>query len=97
MSVQRKCPKCGSWNGENDFCHACGELISPQIIEEKREATLESLWSEDKETAFDRFLFRWKHSGFFLFRWIYYTFYSIGVVFFAIASFLAYITIGSNG
>ncbi len=97
MSVERKCPKCGAWNGGDDFCKTCGEVLSPQIIEEKREATREKLWEEDKETAFGRFLTRWKNSGFFLFRWIYFVFYSIGVVFFAIASFLAYITIGSNG
>lgn len=97
MSVERKCPKCGQWNNDNDYCRQCGEVLSPVIIDEKREAVREKLWAEDKETAFDRFLIRWKNSGFFLFRWIYYTFYSIGMIFLAIASFLAYITVGSNG
>ena len=97
MSVERKCPKCSTWNREDDFCVICGEVLSPRIIEEKREAVREKLWKDDPETVLDRFIKRWKNSRFFLFRWIYYVFYTIGFIFMAIASFFAYITIGANG
>lgn len=97
MSVERKCPKCSAWNGNSDFCTTCGEALAPDIIEARKEALREPLWKPDPVTAFDRFMYAWRHSPFFLFRWIFYVFYSVGMLFFAIASFLAYITIGANG
>lgn len=97
MPVERKCPKCATWNGDNDFCTVCGEVLSPQIIEERREAVLEEIRNSVPPDKFDLFVEAWKNHRFFLFRAVYYLFYSVAMIFMAIASFFAYITIGSNG
>lgn len=97
MAIERKCPNCGKWNGEEDHCVNCGTLISPVLIEEAREVERERRRQSVPLTALDKFILGWKHHPFFLIRWIYYILYSIGLAFFAIASFFAWMAASPNG
>ena len=96
MGVDRKCPKCKEWSIEKDICPACGEILSPKLIEQKRSAKRKPLW-ERRETAFDRFISRWKNSRFLFLRVLYKILYTIGVIFFTIAGFFAYLAATPNG
>ena len=97
MSVQRKCPTCGTWNGAEDYCLACNELLNPELIEDRREAAREERRKNARPSQLDRFLDRWKHSRFLLLRGLYYVLYAIAFSFFAIASFFAWLAASPNG
>lgn len=96
MATERKCPTCQSWNKEKDFCTNCGEVLSPQIIEDQREQAREKRRYRPP-TKFQEFIKRWKNSRFLLLRVLYQILYTIGVIFFAIASFFAYLAATPNG
>lgn len=96
MATERKCPKCLTWNKDQDFCTECGEVISPKIIEEKREAEREKKRFRPP-TKFDLFIQRWSNSRFWLLRALYKVLYTIGVIFFSIASFFAWLAASPNG
>lgn len=96
MAVERKCPKCGQWNKNEDYCTNCNTVLSPKIIEEQREQVREARRKREP-TRFDRFIERWKNSRFLLVRASYQVLYTIGVIFFAIASFFAWIAASPNG
>lgn len=97
MGVERKCPKCGTWNQENDSCVKCGELLSPELIESKREEIREEIRQTTPPPALDIFLAKWKNSRFWLLRILYKVLRTIAVIFLAIASFFAYLAASPNG
>ena len=97
MAVERKCSFCGCGNSEADFCKSCGQVLSPQLIEEEREAERERVRNSIIPDRIDLFLEAWKHSPFFLVRWTYYIVYSVAAVFFSIAFLFAYFVVGLNG
>ena len=96
MPVERKCPKCNTWNKEEDYCTNCGTVLSPVIIEEQREKKREEERRREP-TKFDIFLNNWKNSRFFLLRALYQILYTVGVIFITIASFFAWLAASPNG
>jgi hypothetical protein len=96
MGVERKCLKCGTWNKDNDYCISCGEPVSPKIIENIREEAREKRRFKPP-TKFDLFLQKWKNSRFWILRVLYQILYTISMIFFAIASFFAYLSATPNG
>lgn len=97
MAVERKCPNCSKWNLDVDNCISCGTLISPIKIEEERERIREEIRQNVPPNNLDIFIDKWKNSRFFLLRWLYKIVYTISVVFFAIASFFAWMAASPNG
>lgn len=88
--VQRKCSKCGHWNGDVDYCTACDNLISltKQIeIEHEQKVTTRINKTPDK---LDEFIEAFKNSRFLVFRVVYKVIYSIWLAFIAILSFFLY-------
>ena len=96
MSVQRKCPECGTWNKDEENCTECGTLISPILIEEERERKREKARFRPP-TKFDKFIEGWKHSRFFVLKALYYVLYTIGFIVFGIMSFFAWLAATPNG
>lgn len=96
MAVDRKCTKCGIWNKDLDHCSACGQVLNPVLIEVERSQKRQPIWTQ-KETAFDRFLFRWKNSRFLVLRVLYKICYTVAVIFLSIAAFFAYLAASPNG
>ena len=97
MSVERKCPDCNHWNRENDYCSVCGTVLSPAIIEDKREEEREERRKKEPKTPLDLFLENWENSRFLLIRISFKIVYTIWAIVMGIAFFFAYLTIGSNG
>lgn len=97
MAIERKCPNCGTWNQDNDYCSSCGTLISPIIIEEEREKEREERRKNAPLSKTDIFINNWKNSRFLLLRWLYKILYTISVIFIGIASFFAWMAASPNG
>lgn len=97
MATERKCPSCSTWNKDEDYCTSCSLLLSPKIIEEKREEVREERRNSIPPTKFDLFLERWKNSNYLLLRVLYKIVYAISVTFIAIASFFAWLAATPNG
>lgn len=97
MAIERKCPNCGIWNQDNDYCSSCGTLISPIIIEEEREKEREERRKNAPLSKTDIFINNWKNSRFLLLRWLYKILYTISVIFIGIASFFAWMAASPNG
>lgn len=97
MAAERKCPKCNTWNKDVDHCTNCGEVVSPIIIEEIREAKREEARINKPPTKLDIFVDKWKNSRFFLIKATYYILYTIGFIFFSIAGFFAWLSASPNG
>lgn len=97
MATERKCPSCSIWNKEEDYCINCGTLISPIIIEQKREEMREERRKGIPPTKFDIFLDRWENSRYLLLRILYKVVYTITIGFLAIASFFAWLAASPNG
>jgi len=96
MAVERKCLKCGTWNKDNDYCVSCGEAVSPIVIENKREEEREKQRHREP-SKFDIFIQKWKNSRYLILRIIYKILYTISFIFFAIASFFAWLAASPNG
>lgn len=96
MGVQRKCPQCGHWNGDQTHCMNCRTLLDPIIIEEEREKVREQQRFRPPD-KFDIFIDKWKHSKYWILRVIFQILYSILVIFFAIAGFFAWLAASPNG
>lgn len=97
MAVERKCPKCLTWNSDEDYCVSCGTLISPVKIEAERERVREEIRQNSPLSKTDIFIDKWKNSRFFLIRWLYKILYTISVIFIGIASFFAWMAASPNG
>lgn len=96
MAVERKCLNCGKWNGDEDHCISCGALLSPELIEEKREEERVQRRYRPPD-RFDHFIHAWKHSRFFALKGLYYVLYTIGFIFFSVAAFFAWLAASPNG
>jgi uncharacterized membrane protein YvbJ len=97
MAVERKCPNCGTWNEDNEYCKSCGEPVSPVVIEEIREKAREERRANKPLSGIDKFIDAWKNSRFWLIRATYLVAYTIGAIFFAIAGFFAWLAASPNG
>ncbi len=97
MAIERKCTSCNTWNKDEDYCTNCGAVISPQIIEEKREEQREKRRSSAPPSKFDLFLERWKSSKYLPLRILYHIVYGIAVTFITIASLFAWMAASPNG
>lgn len=97
MATERKCPSCGTWNKEEDYCLNCGTVLSPTIIEEQREEERERRRKSKPPSKFDLFLKRWENSRYPALRVLYKIVYAVSVGFFAIASFFAWLAASPNG
>lgn len=97
MGVQRKCPKCLTWNNEESHCVKCHELIDPVLIEDEREKVREEIRNSVPLTKLDIFIERWKNSKYLLLRIIYKIVYSIAIIFVSIAGFFAWLAASPNG
>lgn len=95
--IERKCPHCGSWNGNEDYCKNCGEAISHEVLEKIRYEKLTQEAQNKPPDKFDLFAAKLKNHRFFLLRWVYQIGYSIGMVFAAIGAFLAWMVAMANG
>ena len=56
MPVERKCPKCNTWNKEEDHCNNCGEPISPRQLEKNRMEKLKAKEEAKVPSKMDIFL-----------------------------------------
>ena len=97
MAVERKCLQCGTWNKDNDYCSNCEAPISPIIIEEHREIKREESRKNTPPSKVDIFIDKWQNSKFLLLRILYKVLYTIGVIFFSIAGFFAWLAAAPNG
>lgn len=97
MAVERKCSSCGNWNRDNDYCATCGNPISPRVIEQIREKAREEERLKIPPTKLDVFIHKWKNSRFLPLRWLYKILYTIAFIFFAVASFFAWLAATPNG
>lgn len=97
MAVERKCLNCGTWNTDNDYCTNCNNAVSPIIIEEKREAKREEIRNNRVPSKLDLFIDKWQNSRFWILRVLYKILYTIGVIFFSIAGFFAWLSASPNG
>lgn len=88
--IERKCLKCQTWNQDERFCKNCGAALAPDEIIKEEDAKREALIAEQPKSKLDILLDRAKHSKYLLVRILFYFFYSIGVIVFAISSFVAY-------
>ncbi len=97
MATERKCPSCNTWNKNEDYCTNCGAVLSPKLIEKKREEVREERRNNIPPTKFDIFLQRWENSKYLALRILYKIVYAISVGFFAVASFFAWLAASPNG
>jgi hypothetical protein len=97
MSTERLCPSCKTWNLDQDYCTECKAILSPQLIEEKREEAREHRRLITPPPALDVFLAKWKNHKFWILRILYKIIRTIAVIFLAIASLFAYLAASPNG
>lgn len=97
MSTERKCPSCGTWNLDQDYCTECKTVLSPEIIEEKREEDREHRRLTTPPSSMDIFLDKWKNNRFWVLRILYKIVYTVFVIFVGIASLFAYLAASPNG
>lgn len=96
-SVNRKCPKCGHWNNDEDNCTSCGYVLNPKIIRKQEIIEEERKFSAKPPDSIDIFLQKFKNSRFFLIRWFYYILLSVWLVFGVTVSFILYMVAGTVG
>ena len=97
MPTERLCPSCKTWNLDQDFCTKCKTLLSPEIIEVKREEEREHRRLTTPPSSMDIFLDKWKNNRFWVLRILYKIVYTVFVIFVGIASFFAYLAASPNG
>src|SRR5690606_5533800 len=95
--IERKCPKCSTWNGDETHCKSCGTVISPEILQKIEDDEKAKKLAEQKPDKLDVLLSRAKNHRLLPVRILYYMIYSVAVVVFAIASFFAYLVAWSPG
>ena len=97
MSVQRKCSECHTWNSDVDYCVNCGTLVSSVLIEKHREVKRQHLRDIRAPGSLELFIQKWKGSDYLVLRVLYKIVYTIAFMFFAVASFFAYLAASPNG
>jgi len=95
--IERKCLKCGNWNGAEKFCKICGAALAPdEIIKEEQELKR----NESANVAPDKLdllIQRARGSKYFIVRMLFYSVYSVALIVTAIASFFAYLIVWAAG
>lgn len=88
MSVSRKCPKCNTWNDDNDYCSNCGHLLNYAMQLQKEEQERTEARKQRIPDPLEQFFQRWKASRNVLIRAAYYVVYSVWFLLFAFFSLL---------
>ena len=86
--MERKCPSCGTWNNDNDFCKQCGMAISPKELEKLEVVKRQTFSDKVKKTMVDKGFIRFKNSKNPFLRELYKILYGFWVVYMAIISFI---------
>ena len=97
MSIQRRCPSCGAWNGDEDNCTHCGQVLNPKLIRDKQDAAREERRKKERPSQLDEFVESWKNSRWLLLRGLYWVAYSVWFVIFSIVSFFLVLIAGTPG
>ncbi len=80
-TLKRKCPKCGTWNGGEDNCTNCGEILNYNIIRKQEDAKRVKEFSTRPPDGIDKFLNNFKNSKNIFVKLIYYILYSVWFIF----------------
>lgn len=89
--MERKCPHCGTWNKEVDYCINCGKLIDPEKIKVKEEAAKEKRKILlRKPNKLDEWFEKFSNSKNPLVQALYYLLYSVWMIFAVIVGFILY-------
>lgn len=95
--IERKCLKCNTWNGEEQFCTNCGAAVAPeQILKEEDQKKIEEELAKPKDWL-DILIERARGSKYLLVRVGFYMLYSVAFIVAAIGSFFAYLIAWSVG
>ena len=95
--MERKCPNCGHWNKDEDFCENCGSPISPKEVEKERAVAREKKLAVRKPNKVDIWLEKIKESKNPFVKFVYYV---VGGVWFVIMSIMVavlYLVAGTPG
>jgi ribosomal protein L32 len=97
MPTERKCPSCGTWNLDQDYCSSCKTILSPDLIEIQREKEREHRRFTTPPSSLDVFLDKWKNHRFWILRILYKIIRTVSFIFVGIASIFAYLAASPNG
>ncbi len=86
-TVNRKCPKCHTWNTDNDYCTNCNELLNHQIRLKEAEQARQTEWDNRKLDKIDATIKRMQYSKYAVVRILFYFVYSVWMIIFWISSF----------
>lgn len=94
MSISKKCPQCGTWNGDVDYCAKCNHLFSFAILRELEEKKRSSE-EKDERNFFERYLDQLRPARNPIVKLWYYALNSIYlVIYLAISLILAIVALG---
>ena len=95
--IERKCLKCGTWNGADQFCKNCGAAVAPdEIIREEEEQKRIEIANVQPDKL-DFLIQRARGSKYMLVRLMFYSVYSVALIVTGIASFFAYLIVWAVG
>lgn len=97
MTISRKCPKCSTWNGDNDYCTNCNHLLNYQMQLEQEDKERDEKKKQIIPDPLEKFFLKWKASNWMVVRVAYYIFYSIWFAFFAFMSFILWLILMGPG
>lgn len=95
--MERKCPSCGFWNTDNDYCSACNTPLSQDLIRKKAVEEKAKEYANRPPEKLDILMQKMENSRFLLVRIIYRIVYSIWVAFVAVMSFFMWMTAAGPG
>lgn len=95
--IERKCLKCGTWNGEEKFCKSCGAALAPEEIIKEEEAAKKVEAELIPKDRLDILIERARGSKYMLVRWMFYSIYTVTLIVTAIGSFFAYLVVWAVG
>jgi Zn ribbon nucleic-acid-binding protein len=94
---RKKCPKCNTWNENQEECTNCGHLLNYWKQREVSIAENEKVRAEALNDKLDDFVEAWKNSRWWILKGLYYFFYSIWFSLMAIVSFIVMIVAALPG
>lgn len=97
VTVSRKCPKCGTWNGAEDHCISCNQLLNYQKQLEQEHEARETAYRLRKLDSVDVFLAKFRNSRWWAVKAIYYILYSAWFVLASLVSFFIYMVAAGPG
>ena len=97
MSVSRKCPDCGTWNDDLDYCAHCGKLLNYSIQRQQEVAQQERAYKERQLDYMEQKLATMKASPYGYIRFCYHILYSVWFTFIVISSFLISLIVAAAG